>query len=194
MPRPREHNTEEVREATYRCFWENGFSHTSLADLRQSTGLEPRQFLRDYGNKQGVFKQALHDFSVAAAHHTLARLERGQAGISDIRESLGVLVGIDGKEGSWGCLICNTSQDKEAMADEEVAAVVQAYFIRIEKAYRKALSRAVRDGEIVADSQRQRRLARSLMSTHVAIMMLKRSGKHDSVLRDIVYQALAAVN
>ncbi len=193
MPRPREHDSDEVRYATYRCFWQKGFSRTSLADLRQATGMDPRQFLRDYGNKKGVFLQALRDFSEAAALHTLDGLENGKSGISDIRRTLVGLVELGGEEGGWGCLICTTAQDREAMADEEVAILVRAYLSRIEKAYRLALRRAVLDGELSADASGERRHARALMAAHVAIMMLKRSKFETGVVRDIARQAVDAL-
>ena len=193
MVRPRQHNLAKVREATYRCFWERGYSQTSMSDLHRSTGLDPRQFFRDYGNKQGVFIQALHDFSDAAAQYTLHRLENGSDGIADIKWTLNCLIGLSGEEAHWGCLICSTAQDKEAMSYPAVVRLVEAYFRRIETSDWSALARAVDSREVQMGNARRRRLARSLMATHIAIMTLRRSRMSHETLKDIAKQAVDSV-
>lgn len=193
MPRPREHDSTKVRKATFRCFWERGFRNTSMEDLRRSSGLDPRQFIRDYGSKQGVFVQALRDFAEHAGHYMLARLEHGEAGVADLRWALDRLVTIESEEGNWGCLICSTAQDVQAMADDEVKRIVHAYLARIETAYHSAICRAVTASELVADENRGRGLARTFMAIHVSILILKRGGMDLALLRDVANQTLESL-
>lgn len=190
--RPREHNESEAREQIKLCFWRAGYTGTTIADLEAAAGVDRRQLFRDYDNKRGLFLTALDDFTTSAGERFLARLEAEQVSVDDIGGVLDDLADIESPTyGRLGCLVCSTVGDRTAMADVEIAARVEAYLERIEDAYQSALSQLDRGSS--TPEQNRRSVARQLLGSHVAILVLGRSGASAETLRDIVDGAKATV-
>ena len=192
MARPRKHDIVEVRQAAMKCFWENGFSNSSMALLQEATGIDKKQLARDFGSKSGLFVEVLADFFQILRTQQLFQLEAATATLADIRRVLRSMASrIEEPEGKFGCMICNTALDQLAMSDPNVAKLVNSYFEFIEKAYRKALFSARKRMGLYLKDEDLVRLGRSLMASQVAVMLLLRSGVTKEVLDDIVEQALA---
>lgn len=173
------------------CFWELGFDGASITALEAAAGIDRRQLSRDYGNKRALFLQSLDDFMVVAGERYLARLEHEASGIDDIATTLSELAAPSSQpRGHLGCLICNTSLEPISAQDDAVRARVQAFFQRIEAAYRLALGHAAEAGEVGPDHQKA---ARQLLGAHVALLCLARGGVSDDVLGDIAEGTLASL-
>lgn len=50
---------EEVVDKSISLFWENGFSASSMKDVEKATGLKPGSIYLAFGNKEGLFREAL---------------------------------------------------------------------------------------------------------------------------------------
>ncbi len=173
------------------CFWELGFDGASITALEAAAGIDRRQLSRDYGNKLALFLQALDDFMVVAGERYLARLEDEGSGLDDIATTLSELADPSRQpRGHLGCLICNTSLEPITSQDDAVRARVQAFFQRIEGAYRLALTHAAEAGEVGPDPHKA---SRQLLGAHVALLCLARSRVSDDVLADIAEQTLASL-
>ena len=166
----------EVRRSILGAFWASGYAETSLADLERATGLNRRQLYNGPGDKKAMFLAALEDFEAVAGRRFLAPLERDGAGVDDIAALLRAFVALAGSpEGSDGCLVCSVSQETIA-SDADVRPRIDAYFDRIEGAYRNALEGASRRGEIDLPSARIRAASLHLFGIHVALCVLGRAG------------------
>ena len=191
MGRPRQHDQSEVRERVMACFWELGYAGASIAALETAAGVDRRQLSRDYGNKRALFLQSLDDFTAFSGQIYLARLEDERSGFDDIERTLTELARPSGQPlGHLGCLVCTTSLEPIHSNDEAVRAKVQAFFQRIEGAYRTALDHAAADGDVGVDL---RQAARQLLGAHVALLCLARSRVPDDVLADIAERTLASL-
>ncbi|WP_260597783.1 TetR/AcrR family transcriptional regulator [Sphingomonas endolithica] len=62
MGRPRTFSVEEALEAALGVFWRKGYEGTSYADLVAATGVERPALYSAFGNKEGLFLQALERY------------------------------------------------------------------------------------------------------------------------------------
>ncbi|MEM1283832.1 MAG: TetR/AcrR family transcriptional regulator [Pseudomonadota bacterium] len=192
--RPRTHDPDAIRKGIMQCFWQLGFDRASLPDLEAAAGINRKQLARDYGNKRGLYLQALDDFAVFAGERFVAPLEQTDEGLAAIRQ---VLLGLaelpQSPNGHLGCLICNASREPMSQTDEDVSKRVHSYFDRIEGGYRNALERADANGEIVPSAEKRQATARLLFAVHVALLVLARGGVERPILRDVAEQALTSL-
>ncbi len=185
MARPREHDEQAARAGAIQAFLRSGYAATSLTELEEATGLDRRQLYNQYGDKRGVFLQALDDFQEQAAERFLSLMETSNAAVSSIAVTLHGMVDLaDSGHGRLGCLVCNTSREPIAATDAEVQERVQRYFARIEAAYANAL----KGSSLPARARRQE--ARHLLATHVALCVMCRAGSPVETLRDAVEAAV----
>lgn len=192
--RPRTHDPGAIRKGVMHCFWQLGFERASLPELEEAAGINRKQLARDFGNKRGLYLQAIDDFAVFAGKLFIAPLEKPDGGMAAIQQVLCGLADLpQSPDGHLGCLICNASREPIAQTDEEVAKRVRAYFLRIEDGYRKALEGAWANGETAIGPDQHRATARHLFAVHVALLVLARSGTERPVLREIAERALASV-
>lgn len=193
MPRTKQYDRNDLREALVTTFLEKGFAGASLADLEERSGLNRRQLYNDVGDKLAMFVQALDDFADMAAARFLVPLERGTDGLADIRDTLfGLIDAGETPEGRLGCLICNTA--REAIAhDPDVAPRVDRYFRRIEHGYHGALERAVSSGALGPGFDPVA-MSRMLLAVHISLCVMGRAGEDLDVMRDAAHAALTALD
>ncbi|OKI06247.1 transcriptional regulator [Streptomyces sp. CB02923] len=60
--RPRAFAMEAVLESAMLLFWEQGYEATSLAQLRQATGLSSASLYGAFGSKEGLFEKAVEHY------------------------------------------------------------------------------------------------------------------------------------
>ncbi|WP_037568851.1 TetR/AcrR family transcriptional regulator [Phaeacidiphilus oryzae] len=60
--RPRAFDMEKVLEAAALLFWEHGYEATSLAQLREATGLSSASLYGTFGSKHGLFERAVEHY------------------------------------------------------------------------------------------------------------------------------------
>ncbi|MEM6497478.1 MAG: TetR/AcrR family transcriptional regulator [Pseudomonadota bacterium] len=192
--RPRKHDTRAIQLGIMQCFWRLGFENASLLELEQAAGVDRKQLARDFGNKRGLYLQALDDFAVFAGDRFVAPLEQPDGGLEAIRLVLFRLADLPQlPAGRLGCLICNASREPIAQTDDEVAKRIRVYFLRIEGGYRTALGAAVARGDVAVEPNQHRATARHLFAVHVALLVLARAESPGPVLQDIAERALASV-
>lgn len=191
MGRPREHDPRAVRTKVMRCFWRLGFDSASVAELEAAAGVDRRQLARDYGNKRGLFLQALDDYHEAAAARIFGRMERDGAGLEAIEATLSAL---NEQSGRLGCFMCNTSGEPITQQDREVRKRVRAFYDRIEAAYFSALTNAAERGETTLRPEQLRQTARHLLTMHIGLTALARNGTPFEVRTDAVRGALATLH
>ena len=171
------------------AFWKDGFHAASLSTIEEATGVGRRSLLNTFGDKRLMFIEVLKDFREHAASRFLAPMEKDDAGLRGIRETLDLLSAEARTEaGRLGCLICNTAREPIA-EDREINEQIWFYFRRIERAFAKALSTAAEKGEISADIDIEKR-AQSLLGTVVSLCTLARAGAPSSMTDTIAAEAI----
>ena len=72
MSRTTLYNRQEALERAIQLFWQKGFHATSLKDIEQVLDMRPGSIYAAFGNKNGLFQEALEHY----AHAALMELER----------------------------------------------------------------------------------------------------------------------
>lgn len=189
MARPKQYDTEYVKQQTLISFLKKGYSATSLNDLESSTGLGRRSLYNDFGDKKSMFLNSLSDFKKHARKAYLSPLSDRESGIDAISTVLNsLLVAADTDEGRFGCLICNTARES-IMEDAEVNSEVTSYFDQLESSLLTVLVKAKQNEEISSDAN-PASLARFFLGIIVSVCVLCRSGAPKETLSDIVTEAL----
>jgi TetR/AcrR family transcriptional repressor of nem operon len=148
MPRKPEYNRTELLDQAVRVFWEKGYWDTSISDLVEATGVQRYGLYASFGDKHGLFLEALERYQETVIGGLVRELERPGAALPEIDEFLDRLAHIGKTPGAArGCLICNTAAEL-GEDDPQVAARVESYTRRIRRAFRGALVRARSLGQV----------------------------------------------
>jgi len=149
MARPREFDLDAALERAMQVFWAKGYESTSLDDLCAATGLGRSSLYGAFGDKHGLYLDALARYEEGSA----ARLNEALTRPVPVREAIAGFIArliddIVAGPGRRGCFIGNCAAEL-ARDDREAAARVRRSLERIETAFRDALGRAKARGEIV---------------------------------------------
>lgn len=148
MSRPRSFDLDEVLDAAMQVFWSQGFDATGVQDLCRATGLNPGSLYAAFGDKRGLFLQALQRYMAVVSRESIARMHSGRSGLDGLRRYFESLVDamVDGKR-RQGCLVTNTMVEF-ALADPEIAEAFRVHLARLESAFASAIERAREAGEL----------------------------------------------
>lgn len=131
-------------------FWEQGYDGAGVQALCHATGLNAGSLYAAFGDKRGLFLQALRKYMQAVSHETIERLARNRSGLEAIREYFAALIDamLDGRR-KWGCLVTNSVVEL-ACRDAEIAQEFRLHLARLEAALAGAVERARHAGELPA--------------------------------------------
>ncbi|WP_413755869.1 TetR/AcrR family transcriptional regulator [Streptomyces sp. MMBL 11-3] len=152
--RPRIFDMEAVLEAAMLLFWEQGYEATSLAQLRETTGLSSASLYGAFGSKEGLFEKAVEHYiagpgsvtdvvadEAESPREAIARLLHGSIDMqTDTSHPRGCLVALSG--------ITRAPGAGEAGARKVVAARRAADRARI----RVCIVRGISSGELAEDT------------------------------------------
>jgi AcrR family transcriptional regulator len=152
--RPRIFDMEAALEAAMLLFWEQGYEATSLAQLRESTGLSSASLYGAFGSKEGLFAKAVEHYiagpgsvtdvvadEAASPREAIARLLHGSITMqTDTSHPRGCLVALSGTVRAPGA--------DEAGARKVVAARRAADRARI----RACIARGIASGELAENT------------------------------------------
>jgi len=154
--RPVRYERDAVVDGAMAEFWARGFALSDVERLTQASGLNRHSLYKRFGGKRGLFLEALRRYidEVAAAY--VALLESG-AGLDDLLayfERIGGAheIGGDAPQGfdHRGCFLVNTAIEL-GRTDPDVAALLDAYYARIEEGFAGLIRRGQAHGSIRGD-------------------------------------------
>jgi TetR/AcrR family transcriptional repressor of nem operon len=189
--RPKQFDRDEVLERAVDTFWTHGYEATSVDDLTTAMGLGRGSLYHEFGDKHSLFLAALDRY----------RLERRQQLESILGSAPSARAGVEavfratvsrlwGDRSRRGCLLVNSAAEL-ANADSEVAARVRQAFQAFATAFRAALERGQRTGELDAGLDVEA-TARFLASVLVNLRLLSKFASR-RVGDDVVEVALRAL-
>ncbi|WP_311137532.1 helix-turn-helix domain-containing protein [Streptomyces sp. I6] len=144
--RPRSFDLDAATASALRALWTRGYEATTVEDLVRATGLAPSSLYAAFGSKHGVLEAALARYD-RDREDLLAPLERGEAGLEDLRLFLASVRTSLTRPGAPGCFMVNTATEV-APRDERIAAHANRYRERVRDGIAAALTRAVALGEV----------------------------------------------
>lgn len=148
MGRPREFDLDDTLERAMKAFWVKGFEATSLDDLCEATGLGRSSLYAAFGDKQGLYLNALAQYEAAAVariNSTITASATPRAGIAAFVNR--VVDDIVAGPGRRGCFIGNCAAEL-AWQDKTVAERVRLSMLRVQDAFRDALLQAKGAGQL----------------------------------------------
>ncbi|MBN4059137.1 TetR/AcrR family transcriptional regulator [Endomicrobium sp. AH-315-J14] len=190
MARPREFDEVKVVQNAMHVFWEKGYQATSVQDLVDATGLQRGSIYGAFGDKHGLFLEALN----AYAENFVAQVRELLTTSDDPVEALREFVrgaGVDCEKGvtaKRGCLVGNTCSELVAH-DEEVRARVEVFV----SAMRQTMADALRRGQAMGTFGKDRdpdAVAAFIQCSLQGLALLAKSRPKAKLLRGVVNEVL----
>jgi AcrR family transcriptional regulator len=115
MARNKEYERDDVLDKAVGVFWKKGYKATSMMDIVQATGLNTASMYKEFGDKDGVFEEALEHYRrhiLGPRVQTLTQ-ERDIKGVAAFLQSV-----VDGavSESYKGCLMMNHLAQKHTIS------------------------------------------------------------------------------
>jgi TetR/AcrR family transcriptional repressor of nem operon len=174
MPRAKAFDPDAALQRAMQVFWERGYAATSVQDLVHGMGINRFSLYSTFGGKHQLFVAALERYRDTVVADLVSELEQAVAGLPAIRQFFTRLVRFFASARGWrGCLITNTAVEL-APHDPQAAAKVQAYVVRLEEAFYRALLQAQQTGQLAA-SHACRDLARFLTGSALGLGVLAKT-------------------
>jgi TetR/AcrR family transcriptional regulator, transcriptional repressor for nem operon len=192
MPRQKEFDREGALDRAMSAFWTKGYAATSIEDLVARMGIQRGSLYATFGDKRSLFLSALDRYQRVVTRDLFEALEAPGSGLEAIRHFFRLRVERALDRGRpAGCLVTNSAVEL-SRRDRGAAAKVGGSLAGLEAAFRRALERAVAQGELAA-TRDVRALARFLTSSAQGLSVMAKVSPERAVLEDVVAVVLAAL-
>ena len=192
MPWEKQFNIDEALGKAMEAFWARGYEATSMQDLVDCMGINRGSIYATFGDKRGLFIQALQRYDAIHRHDwaeaiSLTRSPR-EAIIGIFEDAIEVVLNSGVR---MGCLLVNTALELSPH-DAEISRIVEHSFSEMESFFARKIQEGQATGEI-ANRVDPTETARALLSLFIGLRVLARSRPDESVLRSIAHQAEAMI-
>ncbi len=152
MPRSRTLSDDAVLQRAIDVFWKSGYAGTSLRALTQATGIGASALYHRFGDKDGLFVEALRRYADDGLSTRLARLSAQPEPLVAIGAFLDELIALSLADPQQrGCLLVNTALDGATMS-RAARDIVRTRLGEVERFFAQCLQRAVDHGAIARDT------------------------------------------
>lgn len=191
MPRPAEYDRTDTLARAMDMFWARGYKATSVRDLVECTGLLPGSLYHAFGDKRGLYLQALQFYAERALRHAAEVLETPGSPLGNIHALLMEIADWPPETKARGSMMCNAIIEL-APHDAEVAKLTRVFLQEVQAACCRTLDHAWEAGELppAADTGA---LARYLVSSVQGLCVTAKAGVPRADLVEIVEVTMAAV-
>lgn len=190
MPWEKQFDTDEALRKAMTTFWARGYEATSIQNLVDCMGINRGSLYATFGDKRGLFIQALRRYDAIHRQAWVTALARSGSPRKAIEAAFeGAIAAVLESGSRDGCFLVNTALELSPH-DEEVAEIVGHGLVEMEAFFREMIEKGQASGEIpphvaAADT------ARALLGLFVGLRVLSRSRPEKSLLRSIASQAEA---
>ncbi len=185
--RPRSFDDDQVVNGAKNVFWQHGYAHTSMRDLKDTLGVLPGSLYGAFGDKHALFVRALQTYADDGREAAAGLLADGPL-LPRLREFLTDVLRAAVIAPGRACMLGNTAA--EALPDDDQAgAVVRAAFRDLEATIEQALKLAQNAGEIRGDIDTGAQ-ARLLLALMQGLHVLARAEDDPLRLQDAIVAAL----
>ena len=192
--RPKEFDVERALEKAMGVFWAQGYEATSVQNLLDAMGINRGSMYGTFGDKHALFTAAIDHYGRTVTvnlEETLAGPGSALSNIHKVLSRMGDSGGGSGGRKCRGCLATNTIVEL-APHDPEMAVTARCLLGRVEKAFERALDRALTAGELPRRAD-TRALARFLTSTVQGLVVMSKASASRALIRDTVNVAISAL-
>lgn len=186
--RPRSFDREKALEAAMKVFWSKGFEGASLADLTQAMGISPPSLYAAFGDKEGLFLEAVARYE-AGLREACPYSEEPTARAAVSRLLTDLAAQFTGTGHPRGCLMVMAAATSSSSPRLQAALAERRANARAR--FKARIERGIREGELPADAD-----AGALANFYVAVIfgmaMQARDGATHKALLATVDNAMRA--
>ena len=163
MSRTTLYNRQEALDRAVKLFWHKGFHATSLKDIEQALDMRPGSIYAAFGNKDGLFQEALDHYAKASLTELERILAHHQSPLSGLAAFIRQLDGIRDKDlPSRACMLVKSLLELGAR-EQAALQKVEKLLTGMESRFAECFVEAQRLGELDAELD-PLRLARRLQA------------------------------
>ncbi|MCG3881246.1 TetR/AcrR family transcriptional regulator [Psychrobacter sp. Ps3] len=163
MSRTTLYNRQEALDRAVKLFWHKGFHATSLKDIEQALDMRPGSIYAAFGNKDGLFQEALDHYAKASLTELERILAHHQSPLSGLAAFIRQLGGIRDKDlPSRACMLVKSLLELGAR-EQAALQKVEKLLAGMESRFAECFVEAQRLGELDAELD-PLRLARRLQA------------------------------
>ena len=191
--RPRAYDTEAALKRATETFWKSGYSGTSLDSIAAATGMNPPSLYAAFGNKRGLYLEALArywEISLAATREALAE-DRPLDESLMLAYEAALSIYFSGKGSARGCFVIGTAVT-EAGEDAAIRNSIASGLRMIDTDFEARLRTARDKGELTNDAD-PAALAILASATMHSIAIRARAGTSRAELREIARKAVRVI-
>jgi AcrR family transcriptional regulator len=133
---------DDVLDKATNLFWQHGFSATSMQQIVKATGLKPGSIYLAFGNKEGLFKEALERYAEKGHAHIRETLDHAPGIGEGICSILERYIEQSAQKEYCSCFVVKTMLELAAgghplyqLASEKLSATEALYRSYLEQAY-----------------------------------------------------------
>lgn len=192
MPRgrPRQFDVEMAVEQALRLFWRHGYEGTSLSALTEATGVNVPSLYAAFGNKEALFRRALHSYLQKPASYLPRALSQPTARQAAEAMFRGAIDMVMNRRHPDGCLLV-----QGALASGPQSSSIRRELARrragAEAAVRRRMQLAVATGDLPAGVD-PTTLARFLITVIWGMSVQASGGASRAQLEEIAHMAMQA--
>jgi TetR/AcrR family transcriptional repressor of nem operon len=186
MARPPQYDRQTVLDAATDLFWRRGYTATSLADILDATGFNRHSLYREFGDKDGLFCEALQNYR-ALYRSTIGDPLQTDTGLDAIRSLFDRRLPAD--LGGRGCFATNTLVEREQVCSE-ACALAAGFVDELQAGLTHAIRAAQAKGEVRPDRDPVA-LADYVVTTLQGLGVLSRLGLTDDHAQGVRDETLA---
>ncbi len=193
MPRPKKYDPEVVVEKAMHVFWEKGYEATSVQDLVEATGINRFSMYQTFGDKRGLFLQALGHYFRHVLPQIVHLSEKSSGGVATIRRYFEALeTTVTSPLGHRGCFGQNTGVEL-ARKDEIALEPLNSMYAELGRNFERALQTA-RERGAIADDTPVAEIARFLVTIAQGMILMAKTGRDRQFVRSSKRQVNALLD
>jgi TetR/AcrR family transcriptional repressor of nem operon len=148
MSRTKQYDRQNVLRKAAQQFWRRGFDATSMSDLVEATGLNSASMYKEFGNKEGLFENALLDYQKTRLEPYIQIL-LDRPGMQGIEAFLNAAVSRAESGDYQGCLMLNTLAEEHSVSKAAIRRV-ENFCVKLKEALAGAIAGAQKEGTVPA--------------------------------------------
>ncbi|HEY4351436.1 MAG TPA: TetR/AcrR family transcriptional regulator [Paraburkholderia sp.] len=187
MARPRKFDRDGALEQAIEAFSEHGYAGTSTEALIRAMNLSRQSLYNAFGDKRGLYLEALRTYMAASVSEHLQILDRSTSARQGIEHLLSDCADWPVRPCLGTHAVCEFGR-----SDPDIAALTERAAHTLRTALERCIAKAKADGEVAADID-EGAAASFLGATLSGIKVAARSGAPKERLRDIARMALRSL-
>ena len=190
MVRHKEYDRHEVIENAVGLFWQKGYKATSVTDIVQATGLNTASMYKEFGDKDGLFEEALEHYRQNIVSHRIQMLI-DEPNIRGVEKYIESVVNGAASEEYRGCLMLNHLAQKHSISRQAVEKISD-FCAKTESLLEVAFRNAQSNGEISTGRDPAVLASFVMCLIHGLVLYGRHPGKNDEIpkLFDVIMGAL----